>query len=216
MGEIYKITNTINDKIYVGQTTRTAAIRWKEHQKNIQALKHRLPLYKALDKYGVDNFVVEVLEICEDNQLNEKEVYWIKKLESFGEKGYNCTVGGQGNTIKYDISLDIEIIAERYQQGERLDLICKQYNHDYLTVKRLLEERGIMVDTMAGPKKVSKQIYQINPQDFSLVASYPSISAAARAICEEGKNPRAIANHLSKYKDTDTVSHGYLWKTKWK
>ena len=132
MGEIYKITNTINNKIYVGQTTRTAAIRWKEHQKNIQALKHRLPLYKALDKYGVDNFVVEVLEICEDNQLNEKEVYWIKKLESFGEKGYNCTVGGQGNTIKYDISLDIEIIAERYQQGERLDLICKQYNHDYL------------------------------------------------------------------------------------
>ena len=72
-----------------------------------------------------------------------------------------------------------------------------------------------MVDTMAGPKKVSKQIYQINPQDFSLVASYPSISAAARAICEEGKNPRAIANHLSKYKDTDTISHGYLWKTKW-
>ena len=86
MGEIYKITNTINDKIYVGQTTRTAAIRWKEHQKNIQALKHRLPLYKALDKYGVDNFVIEVLEICEDSQLNEKEVYWIKNLRALEKK----------------------------------------------------------------------------------------------------------------------------------
>lgn len=213
MGQIYKITNIINNKIYIGQTTRTAEIRWKEHKKNIQALKHRLPLYKAMDKYGIDSFVIEVLEECDDELLNEREIYWIQKLNSFGEQGYNCTIGGQGNTIRHDINLDIDIIAERYQKGEGLDLLCKQYNHDYLSVKRLLKKRGISIDTTAGPKKLSKQIYQINPRDYSLIAIYPSISAAAREICEEGKNPRAIANHLSKYKDTNTVSHGYLWKT---
>lgn len=214
MGQIYKITNTINNKIYVGQTTRTIEIRWKEHKKNIEALKHRLPLYKALDKYGVENFVVELLEDCEDDKLNEREVYWIKKLESFGDKGYNCTVGGQGNTIREDPSQHIDAIIEGYLQGERLDVMCSKYNHAYETIKPLIEQRGIKIDTHAGPKKLSKEIYQIHPSDGTVIKVYPSISAAARDICEEGKNYRAIANHISRYKNTNTVSHGYLWETR--
>ena len=53
----------------------------------------------------------------------------------------------------------------------------------------------------------------LDPNTREIVKVYESISAAGRAICKEGKNPRAIANHISKYKNTSTISHGYLWKT---
>ena len=53
----------------------------------------------------------------------------------------------------------------------------------------------------------------INPISLQVEKTYDSISAASRDICPEGHNPRAIANHISKYKDTATISHGYLWKT---
>lgn len=46
-----------------------------------------------------------------------------------------------------------------------------------------------------------------------IVKEYNSISEAARSLCEEGKNFRAIGNHISKYKNTNTISHGFLWKT---
>jgi hypothetical protein len=62
--------------------------------------------------------------------------------------------------------------------------------------------------------KLSKKIYAINPLTLKVEKEFESISAAARAICEPGRSFRAIANHISKYKDTATISHGFLWKTK--
>lgn len=55
------------------------------------------PLYDAMNKYGVENFIVEELEYVKDeNILSEREVYWIKELETYGSKGYNATKGGDG------------------------------------------------------------------------------------------------------------------------
>ena len=59
MGYIYKITNNINGKSYIGKTERTIEIRWKEHLRHIASLQDRLPLYKAMAKYGKENFIVE-------------------------------------------------------------------------------------------------------------------------------------------------------------
>lgn len=62
----------------------------------------------AFHKYGVDNFIFEVLEECKQEELNEKEQYWIKYFDTF-ENGYNLTLGGDG-TLKYSI----EAIYEDY------------------------------------------------------------------------------------------------------
>lgn len=212
MGFIYKITNTLNNKIYIGKTERTVEARWKEHLKNINKYKDTLPLYKAMYKYGKENFSVEAIEECTSDELDDHEIYWIAYYESYG-KGYNCTGGGEGGIKDYHEHID-EII-ERYQAGERLDKLCKEFHYDYASFKPKLEAKGIIVDTNAGPKKLSKTIAAVDIQTNQIVKIYDSISAAARDICQEGKNPRAIGNHISKVKDVKgQYAHGYYWKTK--
>lgn len=92
-GLIYKITNLINDKVYVGQTTQELKLRLKYHKSNKNTL-----IGRAIRKYGWENFSVEVLEECEtQEQLNEREIFWIKKLNSKNPNGYNLTDGGERN-----------------------------------------------------------------------------------------------------------------------
>lgn len=62
-----------------------------------------------MNKYGIENFIVEELEYVEDEAiLSEKEIYWIKELETYGSKGYNATKGGDG-TIIYNHTEIIEL-----------------------------------------------------------------------------------------------------------
>lgn len=169
-----------------------------------------MPLYRAFNKYGVENFTITEVEECDNKDLDNREIYWINFYKTYSD-GYNCTAGGEGGIKTYEE--DIEEIITRYQAGERLDLLCKEYHHDYNSIKPHLIKRGIVIETHAGPNKLSKAIAQIDPETNQIIAIYPSISAAARAICEEGKNPKAIANHISKQKDTKNICHKYLWKT---
>lgn len=209
MGYIYKITNNINGKCYIGKTERTIQIRWSEHTR-LSRFKLDLPLYRALSKYGIDNFSIKEIEECDNNILDEREIYWIEYFDSY-KAGYNCTVGGEGGIKTY--AKDIDTIIERYLNGERLDQICKEYHYEYLCVRREMEEKGVIINTFAGPEKLSKKIYAIDPDTLKVAAEYESISAAGRALCKNGKNPRAIANHISKQKDTQHVAHGFLWQT---
>ena len=90
---IYKITNKINGHAYIGQSTNIYR-RWKRHQ-NYEIEDAHYPLYKAFQKYGLENFNFEVIEECSVEQLNEKEIYWISFYDTF-KNGYNQTAGGQG------------------------------------------------------------------------------------------------------------------------
>lgn len=55
-----------------------------------------MPILRAISKYGADNFKFRVIEECNDDKVNERETYWIKKLEANGKNGYNVTLGGEG------------------------------------------------------------------------------------------------------------------------
>lgn len=90
MGIIYKYTSP-SGKSYIGQTTRTK----KEREgKNAKEYSHCPAFYKAIQKYGIENFSYEVLEECDNRLLNERERYWIKEYDSYNN-GYNLTEGGQ-------------------------------------------------------------------------------------------------------------------------
>ena len=93
---IYKLTNTKNNKIYIGQAVDLAA-RWKDHIK--AGLGIDTPnnmLYTAMLKDGVENFTFEVLEECERGQLNDREKYYIAFYRA-QEWGYNMGKGGARN-----------------------------------------------------------------------------------------------------------------------
>lgn len=210
MAFIYKITNTINSKIYIGKTERTVKERWQEHLRHSKTLIN-IPIYRAFNKYGIENFTIETVEECDSSIVNEREQYWIEYYNTY-KNGYNCTLGGEGSLLEIPEE-DISIISERYKNGERLDKLAKEFHHEYYTIRNLMAKKGVLVNTNAGPAKLSKKIYAIDPITLKIEKIYDSISAAARDICQEGRNPNAIGNHISKYKNTATVSHGYLWKT---
>lgn len=94
MGEIYKITNLVNGKCYIGKTKFTSLIRWKAH---INGRSPSSLIYKAIAKYGVEHFSFEVLESnVPEKVLNEREMFNIKAFNSKVPNGYNKTDGGDG------------------------------------------------------------------------------------------------------------------------
>lgn len=100
---IYKYTNLINGKIYVGQTNNPQ-LRQKGHRSsafNPKDKSYAVPLHNAFRKYGEENFSFEIIEKVPDElgreYLNEREIYWIQELHSLtSEHGYNITKGGDG------------------------------------------------------------------------------------------------------------------------
>lgn len=94
-GRIYKYTNLINNKVYIGQTKKSLKQRHKNH---LNELNDNTYFHRAILKYGINNFK---LELIEDNipydKLDSREKYWIKYYDSFytSGKGYNLTEGGQ-------------------------------------------------------------------------------------------------------------------------
>lgn len=97
MGYIYKITNNINQKIYIGKTSQSIDKRFRSHINNARNHINRY-LYDAMNKYGYENFTIEEIEQCDDDKLDEREIFWINKLNSYFDHGfgYNMTAGGDG------------------------------------------------------------------------------------------------------------------------
>lgn len=92
---IYKITCKVNNKVYIGQTTETLDKRFSRHM-GYQKDNYDTKFYKAVRKYGVDNFYIELLDKAHTKEeLNQLEEYYIKAYNSIDE-GYNTALGGIG------------------------------------------------------------------------------------------------------------------------
>ena len=132
---IYKITNLINGHSYIGQSI-CIELRWKNHKCYDKECEN-YPLYRAFRKYGIDNFSFEIIEECEPNLLNEKEVYWINFYNTYSN-GYNQTSGGDGrnNSIVKLTDDDIKVIY---------DLLI----NSNITQRKIAQEFGVGEDTIS-------------------------------------------------------------------
>lgn len=90
---IYEWTNNLNGKKYIGLSRDI----WKRNKQHISGanLIHGSLIDKAINKYGIENFSVKILERCPEEQLSEKEIYWIANENSQAPEGYNLTPGGE-------------------------------------------------------------------------------------------------------------------------
>lgn len=134
---IYKVTNKINGHCYIGQS-RNIFKRWNDHSEiafNSNHKSYEYPLYRAIRKYGKENFTFEILEECSIEQLNERESFWIKEFSPI----YNQTIGG-----------DYQIIPQKlnYQQVEEIQQILLQDAQGEVSHKQLAEKYGVSKDTI--------------------------------------------------------------------
>lgn len=124
-GSIYIIRNTVNDKVYIGQTTVDVKTRFSQHCKNSTIKNRHYKLYNAMKKYGKDNFYCDVLEKNVNiNDLDDREIFFINKYNSF-ENGYNSTKGGDGRTINNEY--DEKEIVRLYRSGESEQAIASMF-----------------------------------------------------------------------------------------
>ena len=100
-GCIYRITNLINNKIYIGQTAnKYPSKRWGCHKHEATSGNDK-PLYRAMRKYGIENFEFKVMLVnIPVDQLDFYEILWIKKRDSLIPNGYNLSKGGNAFSYK--------------------------------------------------------------------------------------------------------------------
>lgn len=113
---VYKITNTINSKIYFGITKHSISKRWNEHKcKSKSGSSH---LYKAMRKYGLDKFSIDVIKECEtDEAMYSLEVYYIKKYKTNNPHfGYNNSEGGEISSKGKTLSEETKNKISLYQR----------------------------------------------------------------------------------------------------
>lgn len=100
-GLIYKVTNLINGKCYIGKTSKTIEERRYEHEYEADNIPSNKVFHKALRKYSRDSFEWEIIDYGNsDDELSQKEMFWIDHYKSYigrpDAHGYNMTLGGEG------------------------------------------------------------------------------------------------------------------------
>lgn len=163
-GKIYKITNKVNGKVYVGQTVKSLEERFQKHcwgTTDKDKYHLNMTIKKAIRKYGKENFTIELIEEVETDKLDEREVYWISFYDSYN-KGYNCTLGGQnGATRKCALSWseENEVIEAKYLGFSNRE-IGEVYNIDRSTVHNIFKRHNLKF-----PRKRTL-VDRINKEEF--------------------------------------------------
>lgn len=197
---IYKVTNNVNGKIYIGQTVGTLEGRWARHCCPSSGCT---ALHRAINKYGNENFTVEQIDNASTpDELNEKEVYWINHFNSFAPNGYNLSEGGNG-CRGYKHSEETKRLLSEMKKGKAgtphtdewkkaMSERQKGGSHPHKGHPLSEEQKRFLSDSHKGkpnPKKY-KRVFCV---DLGVI--YESVQSASKVV---GKSTTAIINSIKR------------------
>ena len=203
MAYIYRIWNDINGKDYIGKTLNTIENRWKEHCRDYKRSRcEKLPLYEAMNKYGIEHFHIEQIEECSSDLLSEREIYWIEQYGSF-VSGYNATRGGDGKFY-----VDVDIICSLWREGNNIAQIHEITGYDKQTISIHLKNSNVSSDEIENRRQEQqrKVVLQLDKNTNEIINIFPSIKAAARSINKNHYHISDVCNGKRK------TAYGYKWK----
>lgn len=227
---IYKITNLINNKIYIGQTIHSINQRWNNHLSNARK-GSKLHLYEAIRKYGSHNFTIECIDMADTiEDLNKKEKYWIEFFKSLDPSvGYNNIEGGKFNPMN-DITI-LEKHNSKMRDPEVREKISK-------TMKKFRSNHSFSIETRSkisnklkgnqhfkGKKRSLEAIQKTSESHFKsvycisrnneIVARFTSVKAAAiwwNITYYKGlKNPHSLMDRIKRSSKTNKFSDDLKW-----
>jgi group I intron endonuclease len=135
-GKIYKITNKVNQKVYVGCTVNTLEQRFYEHMYRCFKTDYKSKLYNSIKKYGEENFEISLIEECNLDCIYETEKKYIEEYNSY-EDGLNSTYGGEG-CLGYTHSPEIR---KKISEGTKNGNSHKGKTYEELYGERAEEEK---------------------------------------------------------------------------
>ena len=169
---IYKTTNLVNGKFYVG----------KDVNKGPNYLGSGLLLNRAIEKYGRSNFVKEVLEECTKENINDREIYWIDKLDATNKEiGYNISIGGTG--------------GDTFTNNPNKEEVRKKFR------------RKMSDETKAKISLNSPHLSGENHPSFGKKQSDETKNKRREAFIERGGFPMSGRSHSEETKEIDRLKH---------
>lgn len=179
---IYKIENQINGRVYIGQSQNIER-RWQRERRQAfleSDTSYNYPLSRAIRKYGLENFSFSILEICQIDQLNEREQFWMNKYNSLAS-GYNQVPAGSNHSPKGD-KFSPSIIL-----GVKKDL------RDFILTQREIASKWNMSEDMVNAINVGK--YHVKEgESYPLRRGVPNLDSKkyfcsrCGALCSKGSN----------------------------
>lgn len=216
-GVIYKITNRINGKAYIGQTTQTIQERWMSH---IYGHSKCFRLKSAIRKYGKDSFTVEIVDSASNFvELGFKEILWIIKEDTFN-KGYNVKIGSY---ISPEIANKIRLSKVGKKMSEAAKANMKGKKRSAETIQKLKNAALGRIPWNKGTKKVKikkrkcVEIYMFS-KEYKLLKVFSRITDAAFYIIKEQdyakKDKASILSNIAQcIKINRGCFYGYRWKS---
>ena len=227
--DIYLITNLINGKQYVGQTIKGYLKRWQGHCHYANRIKNdrQSPqlIDKVIDKYGIENFKIELLETVPINQKDEKEQFYIQKYDTYNN-GYNLTVGGDFNPM-FDSKVKQhhkEVMQSEELKNKMSKSVKKAYTEDLRNwfsndskqkwINATDEQRKLIIKGFIDYNNSRKQKIAMLDENDNILQIFESCSDA----CKYCNKPIKEAGHIllvcDKFnKNGKRAKHfGYCWK----
>lgn len=168
-GRIYKITNIINGKIYIGQTIYPLSYRFTNHISDAKN-NRGYAIASAIRKYGKENFTIELLEECSEEDLNNLEIKYIEQYNSFTPSGYNLTYGGDDCWNRRAPFNENEVISKFYELKSS-GKVARFYKTDIPKITDILKRNNIHYGTGLSPENKNRifDMYHsgIRPIDIS-------------------------------------------------
>ena len=193
---IYKYTNKINGKIYIGQSSDIIARKSSHRNQSLYGGKDmNCPFHLAIKKYGIDNFDFEIIEECDKSLLNEREQYWIEYYNSYNN-GYNATTSG--NHCEKETGRPL--LLYDYDGN-----FIKEIHNIAATARELGVSYGTVYGVLEGDRKSTKnfQIKYKETDDFpKKIAPYKSRQGGAYIVLQLDKND----NILNEYKSVNEAA----------
>lgn len=208
MGYIYKITNVLNNKVYIGQTVKTVEKRFNQHKNNSnKEYFSQIILYKAFNKYGINNFKCETIEEVDNLKLDEREKYWIEFYNSYFD-GYNSTLGGR---LVQLYNWDTEEIIEKYLELKSARAVAKIIGCDHSTIDNVLNINGVKRFTAA--EQISKPVIMYN-KDTEL--EFNTVVECAQYLMDNNKTTSKKLRNVRQYITNSIIKNksylGYYYK----
>lgn len=207
-GSLYKITNLVNSKIYIGKTYVELKDRWKLHK--YDALREDRPnktkFQNAIRKYGPENFKIELIAQFEEGELEQKEIEYIQKYDSY-KNGYNSTLGGDGYKID---TLDEQLIISMYKNGMSISMIMLELGLGTgRQVSKILKDAGFVISRQT---KVYVEQYDLYG---NLLNTFESKMDAWKWLVEnyrDNMKKNTAYYYIKQSSEQGNTAFGYKWK----
>lgn len=196
---IYKITNIITQKIYIGQTVVDIKKRWTDHCSKGSNCRF---ISRAIQKYGKENFTIEEIDHAGTfEELNEKEVYWIKELNCLTPNGYNLKFGGENGSLSEETKQKIgnsnfgkkrtevskQLMREKQLGKKHSEEHCRKISEGNKGICRPNKLKGIPRKKEDIQKMVETRIQRNNYNHSDVSKEKMSISHKGKSHSEEHK-----------------------------